>query len=105
MSAPRTSSHRTITVKREGGWYAMFRRLKIMVDGNQMATLARREEITLILPPDAKLLWGAMDWAETHKIDLRNIVDGDTLVFRGKFTADEAANLGVKPMPFEITRL
>ena len=96
------TSMKQIRIERQKGFYGLFRTLKIVVDGDNVAELKQGRSIMLDLPIDAREIWGEMDWGKTKRMPLDNIDNNKVLVYKGFFTFNHARNVGVKEMPFKV---
>ena len=98
------SGFNRIILHRKGA-YAMFRSLRIFVDGVELGKLKNRNQLILDVPVDAFELYGAMDWSETPRFNLEGISSGDEILFRGRFTFNRSEQLGLPHLPFVISKL
>ncbi|MEJ6403791.1 hypothetical protein [Yoonia sp. 2307UL14-13] len=71
-----------ITIRRERGFYAIFRKLNIRVDDQKVMAIKAGETLPLKLPAGAQKLHLQMDWVSTDPLDLATVQDGDTLGIR-----------------------
>ncbi|MEL6338964.1 MAG: hypothetical protein AAFQ65_03600 [Myxococcota bacterium] len=95
---------RRIILKREPAWYAKLRRLKIMVDEEQVGTLRERETLELEVPNGSMFLQARMDWARTKPLFLPDLANGTCIVFQGQLSWDLNPTMGVgRMLPFTVT--
>lgn len=73
-------SERHIAIRRERGFYGIFRKLIVQVDGAELLRLKAGETHRAVLPAGARQLDLRMDWITTAPFDLANLKTGDTLV-------------------------
>ena len=71
---------KSITIRRERGFYAIFRKLNIRVDDEKVLAIKAGKTLPLKLPAGAQWLHLQMDWVKTDPLDLADVQDGDTLV-------------------------
>ena len=98
------SEAKQIVLHRKGA-YAMFRSLRIFVDGVEIGKLKNKGQLVLDVPADALELYGVMDWSETPRVNLNEVASGDEILFRGRFTFKRSEQLGLPHLPFTISKL
>lgn len=69
-----------VTIRRERGFYAIFRKLILDVDGAEFLRIKAGEAVEVTLPVMAKALHMRMDWVTSDPFDLSQVHAGDTLV-------------------------
>ena len=72
----------SLIVKRDSGSYAMFRKFKILVDGNPIGKIGRNETITLEVPSGQHTVSVKIDWVETNRISF-DFDSGDKSILIG----------------------
>ncbi|MEM9012437.1 MAG: hypothetical protein AAGE18_14500 [Pseudomonadota bacterium] len=92
-----------IIIERGSDWYAIFRTLKIMVDGKEVTNIKRNTKLDLQVDRGSRELCGKMDWAETSSIALPNVEDGSTITFSVQHKRSMADNMGLSGLPFDVT--
>ena len=96
---------KSITIRRERGFYAIFRKLNIRVDDEKVLAIKAGETLPLKLPEGAQWLHLQMDWVNTDPIDLADVQDGDTLVIRvEKCSFRDMSRLDTIPFVISIER-
>ena len=90
------------------GWYARFRKLKILIsedilsEGSCLAEIKQGERKEAEIPENIKFIYGSMDWAKTEKINIQNMSEGECLEIVPYFTLNLLAALGLTTLPISI---
>ncbi|MFG5381286.1 hypothetical protein [Yoonia sp. R2-816] len=71
---------KSVTIRRERGFYGIFRKLIVQVDGAELLRIKAGETLEAKLPAGARHLDMRMDWITTPPFDLADVRAGDTLV-------------------------
>ena len=90
-----------ITIRRDRGFYGIFRKLIVLVDNAELLRIKSGETCKAVLPAGASTLSLRMDWISTPAFDLADIGSGDTLaiyVIRRSFKDMRS----LKEIPFAI---
>lgn len=99
------SEGKQISVRRERGFYAIFRRLNIHVDGTKVLEIKAGETLPIDLPATAQQLHMQMDWVHSDPLDLSEIRDGDTLVIHvAKRSFRQMTSLNTMPFVISVER-
>lgn len=91
-----------IRIRRDSGYYGRLRKLLIKVDDAVITSLREGEETEIEIQDSARIIHGSMDWGRTHKLDLTNIDPSEIIVFKGHFTLNFLAMMGLTSMPFRV---
>ena len=94
---------KTITIRREPGYYGMVRALQILVDGHQVGSIRQKENITLDLPDAAGVLEGKMDWGKTDPVNLQAVQDGQTVTFQAYFSLNPMKIFALDGIPVRVS--
>ena len=90
------------------GWYARFRKLKILIsedilsEGSCLAEIKQGDRKEVEIPENIKFIYGSMDWAKTEKINIQNMSEGECLEIVPYFTLNPLATYGLTTMPISI---
>ena len=74
-----SADQKHITIRRERGFYGIFRKLIVLVDNVELLRIKSGETCQAVLPASAAALSLRMDWITTPPFDLADIGSGDTL--------------------------
>lgn len=85
---------KTVNVWWESTWYARFRKLQVLVDGEEFGAVKVGESLVLKVPEGAEELWRKIDWGLTERLDLSEVGSGTAIVFQGRFTWSRRKNQG-----------
>ncbi|MEM7387171.1 MAG: hypothetical protein AAF514_19710 [Verrucomicrobiota bacterium] len=58
---------KTVNVWWESTWYARFRKLQVLVDGEEFGAVKVGESLVLKVPEGAEELWRKIDWGLTSE--------------------------------------
>lgn len=92
---------KNISIRREHGFYAIFRKLCVYVDGTKKLEIKPNETLSMTLPSGAQELYLQMDWVKTNPLDLSGVLDGDMLVIRVR-KRKFSEYISINTMPFVI---
>ena len=94
---------KTLRIRRDKGFYGIFRALKIIVDGEDLGRIRQGQSIEIKVMDDASEIWGQMDWASTDCFSLEGLEEGQTIVFKAYFSFNFSKTLGAgATMPFKV---
>ena len=91
-----------ITISRNRGAYAKMRALKIIVDGEHVASIRQGKSISIDVPSHEFEMYGKMDWAKTNVLIVPQARSGDHFHFKAQFTINPFRNLGIPTMPIRL---
>ena len=83
------------------GWYARFRKLKILIsedilsEGSCLTEIKQGDRKEVEIPENIKFIYGSMDWARTEKINIQNMSEGECLEIVPYFTLNLLATFGL----------
>lgn len=74
-----SADQKHITIRRDRGFYGIFRKLIVLVDDAELLRIKSGETCKAVLPAGASALGLRMDWITTPPFDLADVCSGDTL--------------------------
>lgn len=90
-----------VTIRRERGFYGIFRKLIVQIDGAELLRIKAGETSEAKLPAGARVLDLRMDWITTPPFDLADVRAGDTLVIYVQRRSFHQMS-SLKEIPFDI---
>jgi len=95
----------TVTISRNRGAYAKMRALKIIVEGEHVASIRSGDSISVDVPSHEFEMYGKMDWAKTNVLTVHHARAGDHFHFEAWFTLNAFRNFGIPTMPVRLEQL
>lgn len=93
---------RSLTITRNRGYYGIFRALKLYVDDVAVGDVKSGKSVQIVVPDDAGVLYGKMDWGRTNSLPLKHVTDGQTLYANASFSFNLLRGLGLAEIPITL---
>jgi hypothetical protein len=93
-----------INVSRNKSWYGRFRKLKLYLDNEHSSEIKAGESIVIDILPNAKNIYGKMDWGTTNVLSIENIGEGEQITIEGYFSLNPLCSVGFWGIPIRLKR-